>query len=391
MKVAVIGAGASGILYAILRKKQFPQDEVILVDKEDRLGKKIYVTGNGRCNLFHEQTAQFLDAYSNYKEAKGAFKRVPLSTLKKVFSSLGLDTIKQGELYYPRTLSAKTVMDVFNFWIKKLNIQIWTKKELKQYERRENGFLLHFDNKDVGVDRLVLALGGASSSQLGSDGAWVKMLKAHHYEISPFYPGLVGLKVKEDISSLQGLRYYAKVTLYKQNEKIHDECGEVQFKNDGVSGIVIMNTSSYIARLKDPSLCHIELDLLPEWDEERAYEKLKEKENHGYPYLDGTFPSSLARLLEKKTQTKGKKTDEEKRKIIKEAKHFILHVSDFYSFTTSQVTVGGVSLNEVNENFASKEEKGLYLLGEMLDMDALCGGYNLMWAWATAYLASKDE
>lgn len=391
MKVAVIGAGASGILYAILRKKQFPQDEVILVDKEDRLGKKIYVTGNGRCNLFHEQTAQFLDAYSNYKEAKGAFKRVPLSTLKKVFSSLGLDTIKQGELYYPRTLSAKTVMDVFNFWIKKLNIQIWTKKELKQYERRENGFLLHFDNKDVEVDRLVLALGGASSSQLGSDGAWVKMLKAHHYEISPFYPGLVGLKVKEDISSLQGLRYYAKVTLYKQNEKIHDECGEVQFKNDGVSGIVIMNTSSYIARLKDPSLCHIELDLLPEWDEERAYEKLKEKENHGYPYLDGTFPSSLARLLEKKTQTKGKKTDEEKRKIIKEAKHFILHVSDFYSFTTSQVTVGGVSLNEVNENFASKEEKGLYLLGEMLDMDALCGGYNLMWAWATAYLASKDE
>jgi len=362
-----------------------------LVDKEDRLGKKIYVTGNGRCNLFHEQTAQFLDAYSNYKEAEGAFKRVPLSTLKEVFSSLGLDTIKQGELYYPRTLSAKTVMDVFNFWIKKLNIQIWTKKELKQYERRENGFLLRFDNKDVEVDRLVLALGGASSSQLGSDGAWVKMLKAHHYEISPFYPGLVGLKVKEDISSLQGLRYYAKVTLYKQNEKIHDECGEVQFKNDGVSGIVIMNTSSYIARLKDSSLCHIELDLLPEWDEERAYEKLKEKENHGYPYLDGTFPSSLARLLEKKTQTKGKKTDEEKRKIIKEAKHFILHVSDFYSFTTSQVTVGGVSLNEVNENFASKEEKGLYLLGEMLDMDALCGGYNLMWAWATAYLASKDE
>ena len=133
MKVAVIGAGASGILYAILRKKQFPQDEVILVDKEDRLGKKIYVTGNGRCNLFHEQTAQFLDAYSNYKEAEGAFKRVPLSTLKEVFSSLGLDTIKQGELYYPRTLSAKTVMDVFNFWIKKLNIQIWTKKELKQY------------------------------------------------------------------------------------------------------------------------------------------------------------------------------------------------------------------------------------------------------------------
>ncbi len=200
MKVAVIGAGASGIFYAILRKKQFPQDEVILVDKEDRLGKKIYVTGNGRCNLFHEQTAQFLDAYSNYKEAEGAFKRVPLSTLKKVFSSLGLDTIKQGELYYPRTLSAKTVMDVFNFWIKKLNIQIWTKKELKQYERRENGFLLRFDNKDVEVDRLVLALGGASSSQLGSDGAWVKMLKAHHYEISPFYPGLVGLKVKEDIS-----------------------------------------------------------------------------------------------------------------------------------------------------------------------------------------------
>ena len=90
MKVAVIGAGASGIFYAILRKKQFPQDEVILVDKEDRLGKKIYVTGNGRCNLFHEQTPNFLDAYSNYKEAEEVFTKVPLSTLKDVFSSLGL-------------------------------------------------------------------------------------------------------------------------------------------------------------------------------------------------------------------------------------------------------------------------------------------------------------
>lgn len=392
MKIAVVGAGASGIFYAILRKKQYPKDEVILIDKEDRLGKKIYATGNGRCNLFHEQTADFLDAYSCPQKAKEVFDRVPLSTLRDVFSSLGLDTIKQGDLYYPRTLSAKTVMDVFNFWIKKLKIQVWTNKTLKQYDMKKDYFILHFDpEEEVIVDRLVLALGGVSSSQFGSDGAWRRMIKAHRLKIASFYPGLVGLKVIEDISSLQGLRYFSKVTLYKETEKIHEEYGEVQFKSDGISGIVIMNTSSYIARLQGPASFHIELDLLPEWDEETAFEKLKEKENNGYPYLDGTFPSSLARLLESNTHTKGKKDDEDKRKIIKEAKHFVLHIFDFYSFTTSQVTVGGISLSEVDENFAFKRDKNLFFLGEMLDMDGLCGGYNLMWAWATAYIASKAD
>jgi len=391
MKIAVIGAGASGIFYAIMRKKQFPQDEIILIDKEERMGKKIYATGNGKCNLFHEQNESFFNAYSNIEEAKKVFQKVPLSFLIRLFSSLGLDVVQQGDLYYPRTLSAKTVMDVFNFWIKKLGVQVETKDELLQYEKKEKEFVLYFSHQKMMVDRLVFALGGASSSQYGSDGKWEKLLKDHHYEVHDFYPGLVGLKVKEDISSLQGLRYLCKVTLYKEKEKIYEENGEVQFKKDGISGIVIMNISSYIARLKDKNSIQIVLDLLPEWEEDIAFKKLKEKEENGYPYLDGTFPSSLARLLENITQTKGKKTDEEKWKIIKEAKKFILHFVDFYSFSNSQVTIGGISLKEVNDYFASKQEKGLYFIGEMLDMDGLCGGYNLMWAWATAYLASIDE
>lgn len=391
MKIAVVGAGASGILYAILRKKQFPQDEIILIDKEDRLGKKIYATGNGKCNLLHEQNDDFIYAYSCIEVAKEVFQKVPLSTLLAVFSSLGLDLTQQGDLYYPRTLSAKTVMDVFNFWLKKLNIQIETKKEFLRYEKKEKTFQLYLNSEMIEVDRLILALGGSSSSQYGSNGKWVEILRMHHYDIHPFYPGLVGLKVKEDISSLQGLRYFCKVSLYKGKEKIHEEYGEVQFKKDGVSGIVIMNTSSYIARRKNPSAFHIELDLLPEWEERVALEKLKKKEEDGYPYLDGTFPSLLARELENRTKTKGKKTDEEKLRVIKEAKHFVLHIIDFYSITSSQVSVGGISLDEVTENFASKKEKGLYLLGEMLDMDGLCGGYNLMWAWVTAYLASIDK
>lgn len=391
MKIAVVGAGASGILYAILRKKFFPQDEMILIDKEDRLGKKIYATGNGKCNLLHEQNDNFIYAYSCMEVAKEVFQKVPLSTLLAVFSSLGLDLIRQGDLYYPRTLSAKTVMDVFNFWLKKLNIQIKTKKEFLQYEKKGKTFQLFLNSEMIEVDRLVLALGGSSSSQYGSDGKWVEILKAHHYDIAPFYPGLVGLKVKEDISSLQGLRYFCKVSLYEGKEKIHEEYGEVQFKKDGISGIVIMNMSSYIARRKNPSSFHVELDLLPEWEESVALEKLKKKEDAGYPYLDGTFPSLLARELENRTKTKGKKTDEEKLRVIKEAKQFVLHIADFYSISSSQVSVGGISLDEVTNNFASKKEEGLYLLGEMLNMDGLCGGYNLMWAWATAYLASIDK
>lgn len=392
MKIAIVGAGASGIFCAISRKLQFPLDEVILIDKEERIGKKIYATGNGRCNLLHEMTSDFCDHYNQPLFVKKVFDKVDLTKLITIFSSLGLDLKKEGELYYPRTDSAKTVMDIFKYWIQKLGILVLSKEEMVDYHLEENQVIVTLKNKKIIVDHLVLACGGKSSPQLGSSGNIFLVLKKHGYSISSLYPGLVGIHLQEDVSSLKGQRIKAKVSLYENQQCIYQETGEVQWKEDGVSGIVIMNISSYLARKNlPPSSFDLGFDFLPEFTKEEAFTHFKRKEEQGYPYLDGTLISPLARFLEARTKTKGKKNDSELLSVLSEAKNSLFHIRDLYPFSSSQVTVGGVKLDEVDAFFSSKKEKNVSIIGETLDIDGFCGGYNLMWAWASAYIASHFE
>lgn len=391
MKIAVIGAGASGIFYALARKHFFPQDEITIFEKEAKMGRKIYATGNGKCNLAHTLNEQQYASYRYPNIAKKLFEKVPLETILSFFQDLGVDLqCINGELWYPRTESARTVMDVFQYQCKKKGIIVETNCPLKDYEIKGNKVILHLLKKDGIYDALVLATGGCASSQFGSDGNLFPILRQHHYHISKLYPGLVGVKVQEDTRLFAGQRMKCQVRLMQEQTCLFEEYGEVICKEDGLSGIVMMNMASYLMRyqVKQAKFC---LDLFPDYTEESLYQHILEKEGKGYPYLDGLVATSLAREIERRTKTKAHKTKEEWKEIVKQLKAFTFTFQDTYSFEQAQVTIGGVLMNQIDEYFRSKVEKQVILLGEMLDMDGLCGGYNLLWAWASAYYAATAK
>lgn len=391
MKIAVIGAGASGIFYALVRKHFFPQDEIMIFEKEAKIGRKIYATGNGKCNLAHTLHEKQYISYRYPDIAKKLFETVPFETILAFFQELGVDlACVNGELWYPRTESARTVMDVFQYQCKKKGISIETNCPLMDYEMKEDKVILHLLKKDEICDCLVLAVGGCASPQFGSDGNLFPILHQHHYHLSPLYPGLVGVKVKEDTRLFAGQRIKCQVRLMQEKTCLFEEYGEVIFKEDGLSGIVIMNMASYLMR-HHPKQVKICLDLFPDYTSESLYQHIVEKEEKGYPYLDGLVATPLAREIERRTGTKAHKTKEEWKRVVKQLKSFPFTFLDTYPFEQAQVTIGGVSMNQVDENFRSRLENRIILLGEMLDMDGLCGGYNLLWAWASSYCAAKAK
>lgn len=393
MKIAVIGAGASGMMYSIMRKKYYPDDEIVIIEKENQIGKKVLATGNGRCNLLHNcEKEELYKKYRDYQKTQQLFSEIDFSYLATTFHELGLDLRNEEGRYYPRSENAKTVVEIFNYWLKKYQIKILLKTTLIDYSSQGEKIKLIMNNhSDLMVDRLVVAVGGSSSPSLGSNGAFFSVAKQHHYYINKCFPGLTPIKVQEDISSLFGLRVKADVRLISKNKGcLFQEKGEVQFKKDGLGGIVIMNASSLIARNnQENDQYKIVLDLFPEFDEQALFQSFIEKTKYGYPYLDGSLPSLLARYIEKITKTKGRKSEEELKLVVNLMKNLTFTFQELYPFSQSQVTIGGLSFTNIDDHFQSINEKNVFFIGEVLDNDGLCGGYNLMWAWASAIKAAQ--
>lgn len=388
MKIVIIGGGPAGILSSILLKQKYVSSEVILVEKEERIGKKIYVSGNGRCNVASNYKGENLyNAYRYPKFAQNIFEGVDVLSL---LNNLGIDLKLEGNLWYPYTESAKTVMDVFNYHLKRLGVIIKTRTELKEYVVKDKQIEVILSNETIFADKLIIACGGKSSPVHGSNGMIFDILAKHNYTINDLYPGLVPITVKEDVSLLKGIKVKCEVKLVKDNKVIYKEKGEVLFKEDGLGGIAIMNCSSYIARLGIKNNYQIKLDLFPHLTKEQLLDMWIKKEQNGYPYLDGSLISSLARYVEKMTSTKGRKNKEELEKVANIVKSLTFTYDSLYSFKSSQVTVGGLSLEEINNNLESKKEKNVYFIGEVLDNDGLCGGLNLMWCFATAFKLSIE-
>lgn len=391
MRIAVVGAGASGIFYALVRKHFFPQDDIVLFEKEAKIGRKIYATGNGKCNLAHTLHEEDFTCYRYPDIAKALFDEVPLKTILTFFQDLGVDLQCVDEtLWYPRTESARTVMDVFQYQCRKQGILIETNMPLINYKVKEKKVVLQLFNKEEMFDYLVLATGGCAAPQLGSDGNLFPILRQHQYHVTELAPGLVGMKVKEDTHLYAGQRIKCQVRLVQNQTCLFEEYGEVLIKEDGLSGIVIFNAASYLMRhhLKQAQIC---LDLFPDFTPQTLYQHLLDKEKKGYPYLDGIVATPLAREIERRTQTKGHKSKEEWKRVVAHLKSFTFTFQDTYSFHQAQVMIGGIAIDQVDSYFISRFEKRVILLGEMLDMDGFCGGYNLMWAWASAYRAATAK
>lgn len=372
-KIAIIGGGPAGMVAAIrLKKILTDQIEVVLYEKMERLGKKLLATGNGKCNISN----MFLDPmlYNNELGKKIAYTYSP-SDIRKELKELGLMTHSDGAgRIYPITDSSNTVLEVLLLNLEKYHVYIYTNCPVKQIIRKKDSYQIVTKQKKENFDFVIVATGGGASPFLGSNQEGYHLLHPFGIRITDISPGLVGLKtMPSDVKGLCGLRQKCVLSIWKQNQIVFREQGEVQFKEDGISGIVVMNASRMIFRNDDSY--RIELDILPELSKQDIQAFLNEFD------IRGILPKMMAQNIKNASTTV--------EEMVQRIKHYPIHVIANYGLERAQITLGGVDSMEVDDNLESNKLPNLYMIGELLDVDGPCGGYNLHFAIASAMVASN--
>lgn len=366
MRIGIIGGGAAGLFSAICLKMNNPNFEVTILEKQSKVGKKILSTGNGKCNISNLNATE--KDYNNSNVFYALNKFSSKDTID-YFRKLGLiiKTDTEGRCY-PYSEKATTVLDVLMDNINLLNIKIITDFDVTHIKNLDE-FLVY--SRDFGLkhfDYLIVSTGGKSGINFINDS--YNFLEDLGHKVLPTSPGLVALKIKEKIKSLSGIRSKALVKLLRDNKLIYKTVGEVLYKDDGLSGIAIMEVSRY-AKANDV----LSLDLIYDQDISSISEFLSNKNN-----IYGLLPKMVASEVLKRNGN-----------IINTLKNFNFVVKETYGFETAQVTMGGVSFKEVHPiTFQSLIVPKMYIIGEVLDVDGNCGGYNLQFAWSSAYCAALD-
>ena len=363
MRIAVIGGGVSGSTFAISRKKNHPEDEIFIFEHTDKLLKKVLATGNGKCNIANNG-----DLTSIYCSplVKNIIKKYNFDYQKSFLESINIKTKLVGNLSYPISESAVTVRNAYLKAIDKLDIKIITEVDINDYHLDDDKYVLETNKGSFKFDLIVFATGGKSLPKSGSDGSLIPLLLNHHYKFNEFVPALCPIYTKEKTKILDGTRAKANVTLLENNKEIFNESGEVLFKEHGLSGIVIFNMSRIIAKDINKEY-QIILDLLPEISKKELIDFLEKNDKE--TLLESYLHPNLVKYISNKNED-----------VIELVKSLSFTFDKLYGFENSQISVGGIKLDEINDKLESKKEKGIYFLGELLDVDAPCGGYNLMWA-----------
>ncbi len=370
-KVAIIGGGAAGVFCSICIKELLGDEvQVIILEKNERIGKKILSTGNGKCNL---SNINIDDSYYNSRQVAYCLRKLPPNKLIEKFRSWGLYTKKDEEgRVYPYSEKATTVLDVFTKKIQEYDIKV---KEFNvSHIKKTDHFLVYSKTYQLeNVDYVVLATGSLACV---SENNGYKIAESLGHTINPLRPGLVAIKTKENLKPLAGLRSKVLAKIIKNKKTLWSGKGEILFRDEGVSGILVFDLSRY---LDNDTI--LSFDLVYSEDEE----SLKEFLNNDPKLLSGILPKMLASEIARRYE------EDMSKDLIWYLKNFILHPSTTYGFSNAQITLGGININEVDPtSFASIKTDSLYMIGEILDIDGASGGYNLHFAWASAYLAALD-
>lgn len=401
MRIAIIGGGASGLaccvaLYRNARKKSKTID-VSIFEAKERVGKKILATGNGRCNLMNTDCSA--DFFSDPDFVKPSLKRYDTLSNLDFFSKAGLYTRcdEEGRVY-PLSNQASSVLDVLRMECESYGAKIYCDVNVSEVTKNGNGFLVNGDY----FDRIVLCCG----SKAGVKGftSYELIKKLGHRVIEP-RPSLTKICVKENkfTKSLKGIRSKADVTLYLNGSFVAKEQGEILFNEYGLSGIAVMQLSAFIARNRKANYADytITADFVPDMDIKTLIENItaltQNRNNLKNEYLlCGFVPKKLGEMilktlgtdLARQVCTLSKKQISD---IASRLKSFTFSVQDLRGFDDAQVVSGGADNIEFNPHtLESKKVKGLYCCGELLNVDGLCGGYNLLWAWSSARVCAES-
>ncbi len=392
--IAVIGGGASGITAAIAAARSGAG--TVILEKEKRIGKKILATGNGRCNLtnmyacadrYHGEDAAFI--------AEAAEKYFNAGKTLGFFSELGLLCREEDDgKVYPYCGRASAVLDVLRFELERLGVSVLTDFNVKSVSKKSGVFtVIASDGRNVSADAVILAAGGKASPSLGSDGSGYAIAKALGHSVTALSPSLVQLKTSNtSVRSVKGLKINAALSI---KGTPYTEAGELLFTDYGISGPPVFSISS---RAKAGDV--IEADIMPEYGYQEAAELLEAAKASYKPldcWLTGILDRRIAMALMKEcgigpfSRDSASVSIRETRRMAAKIKAWEFPVTGTMPWANAQVTRGGVRTGEINpKTLESKKIGGLYICGELMDIDGDCGGFNLQWAWASGYTAGKN-
>ena len=382
-KLVIIGGGASGIAAAIYAGKICKNTEVTILEKNDRIGKKLLRTGNGKCNITNDNACA--DSYCS-PIANDVLKEFDVNKTKALLAEIGIALRADDEgRNYPYSESAATLLNALLAELKSENISIITDFDVKKIAKKESRFTID-GNKKIDADCVILATGSpASVKNYDAD----KILESIGIRHKNFRPALCPLPSDEAfLKSLKGVRAKALVRLGEHTQK-----GEVQFNEKNVSGICVFNLSGYV-----DAPTEITIDFMPEYSEKEIVSLLKLKQKSSLEtaeICDGLILRKLAFVLIKKagfkpSQKASELSENNIELLAKQIKEFKVKVKAPTDFSSAQVCTGGVGKEQINPtSLEINNNKGIFLCGEILDVDAPCGGYNLQWAISSALNATK--
>lgn len=410
-RVLIIGGGAAGMMAAITAAGN--GHEVHVYEKNEKLGKKLFITGKGRCNLTNacDMDTLFSSVTSNPKFLYSAFYGFTNERVIEFFESLGLRTkIERGNRVFPLSDHSSDVIRILEREMERLGVQVHLHSVVEEVLTEENAFsaLLLGNGKKAAGDACIIATGGLSYPSTGSTGDGYHFAEVSGHKVTELTPSLVPMKVKEWYAKeLQGLSLRnVTAAVYEGKKKLYEEFGEMLFTHYGVSGPVILSASSVVGKKfrnekQQGTPLILKIDLKPaltvEQLDQRVLRDFEEQKNKQFKNaVDKLFPAKLKPVMielsgisqEKKVNEISK---EERHRFVELIKGFRMTLTGLRGFQEAIITKGGVSVRDVDPGtMESRYVKGLYFAGEVLDLDALTGGFNLQIAWSTGYAAGNS-
>ncbi len=400
-QIAVIGGGAAGMAAAIQAAGEGAA--VTIYEKNDRVGKKILSTGNGRCNFSNEAMGVAYYHGSGTALLGSVLSAFGVSETKDFFESLGMRIKDRDGYLYPASEQASTVLDLLRYELDRRQVTVHTGAAVQalSFDKDRKKFFIGRQGKEGCYDAVILCCGGKAAPNTGSDGSGFGLAERFGHRIVIPVPALAALVCKESFyKQVAGVRCDAKLTLRTAGKEAARERGELQLTDYGLSGIPafqLCRTAAYALLEKKPVV--VRVSFLPDFDEETCGAFFRKRlAAHGKDEMDvfltGIVNNKINRLLLKlagirETQRAKDVPAEAFRRLQELYLGLETTVTGTNGFDRAQMCAGGVDCNEVTENLMSKKQPGLYFAGEILDIDGACGGYNLQWAWSSGTVAGR--
>ncbi len=390
----IVGAGAAGLCAAITRARE--GEKVTLLEQNSKVGKKILVSGNGKCNIDNKYIALHRFHSQNPDFVAKVLEGYDFPIVEKFFTSLGLELVegKEGKMF-PMSLQATSVVELLEYEAKRVGVEIVCDCAVTSVDKKGDTFTLETTQGTKSCTKLVLTSGSPAAPQLGGSNSGYAFATKMGHALIPRHPSLVQLCSEEPwVKGCAGVKVTGLATLYANGEYITEKKGDLLFTNYGISGLAILDLSREVStRLANFDYCELNLDLMPELSKEKLTNLLlqrvkQESEKPLALWLQGIINKKLISIILEQSKCKVRTEDALNRKEINKLVHAIknlkLSVNDTKGFKGAEVATGGIDTSEVNpQTMESKVVDNLFFAGEILDVDGDRGGFNFHWAWVT--------